>query len=124
MPHHLTGGGPPLASALSSPSPTATPPLLGNRQRLRDTLAAKRAAVAALEAAWVAAAEADAARGISRGVRVDDRSTWDKTTWSRYLAAASAHEPDFKPRIMRLLREIENLEKLLGMPAAQAPKAA
>lgn len=46
---------------------------------------------------------------------MDDRSTWDKATWSRYLAAA-AHEPDFKPQIMRFLRKINSIETLLAMP--------
>ena len=118
MSHVSPGGGQTLAPSLASRSPMATPPLLGNRQRLRDALATKRAAVASLEAAWVAAAEADIARNASRDVRIDDRSTWDKTTWSRYLVAASAHEPDFKPWIMRLLREIDSVEKLLDMPGA------
>ena len=96
----------------------AMSPLLGDRLPLRGALATKRAALAALEAAWVTAAEADAVRNSSRDVRMDDRGTWDKATWSRYLAAASAHEPDFKPRIGRQLREIDSLEKLRVVPSA------
>ena len=92
------------------------PSLLGDRLPLREALAAKRAAVAALEAAWVAAAEADAVHNTSHDVRIDDRGTWDKATWSRYLAAASVYELDFKPPIRRLLCEIDSLEKLLTMP--------
>jgi len=124
MTHLPRGGGQTLAPPPVNRAPTPTPPLLGNRQRLRDALAAKRAGVTALEAAWVAAAEADAARATSRDVRIDDRGTWDKATWARYLAAAAAHEPDFKPRIMRLLREIDSLEKLLAMPGATIGHAA
>lgn len=97
-------------------SPDASPPLIGNRTRLRDALAQKRAAVAALEARWVTASERDAARETNRHVRMDNRSTWDKATWSRYLAAAAAHEPDFMPQIARLLREIDSIETLLAMP--------
>ena len=74
--------------------------------------------------AWVTAAEADAVRNTIRDVRIDDRGTWDKATWSRYLAAASVHELDFKPRIRRLLREIDSLEKLLAMPGAPIAHAA
>jgi len=96
------------------------PPLLGDRLRLREALVTKRAAIAALEAAWVTAAEADALRNTSRDVRIDDRGTLDKATWSRHLAAASVHEPDFKPRIRRLLREIDSVEKLLAMPGLNA----
>ena len=98
--------------------------MLGNGTSLTASLAAKRAAVASLEAAWVAAAEADAARTNTRNVRMDDRSTWDRATWDRYLTAASNHEPDYKPRIKRLLREIDNLEALLAMPEARVAQAA
>src|SRR3954452_5879039 len=108
-----------------APSPASLtarplPALLGDRSRLLEALATKRAEVASLEAAWVSASEADAARAGDRKIRMDDRSTWDKATWERYLAAAATHEPDFKPRIMRLLREIDNLEALLAMPSERA----
>ena len=92
-------------------------PLLGDRSHLTTSLAARRASVAELEAAWVAAAEADIVRHLGGNVRIDDRSTWDNATWLRYLAAAEQQEPAFKPRIKRLLTEIGNLEKLLAMPA-------
>ena len=100
------------------------PALLGNRTSLTTSVAAKRAAVASLEAAWVAAAEADAARTNTRNVRMDDRSTWDRATWERYLTAASDYEPDYKPCIKRLLREIDNLEALLAMAEARVAQAA
>lgn len=100
------------------------PALLGDRTSLTTSLATKRAAVASLEAAWVAAAEADAARTNTRNVRMDDRSTWDRATWDRYLTAASTHEPDYKPLIKRLLREIDNLDALLAMPEARIAQAA
>jgi hypothetical protein len=109
----------PPASA-ASPSFTA---LLGDRSHLRSALLAKRATIARLETAWVAA-EADAAVGRSRGVRIDDRETWDRATWDRYLAAASKHEPDYMPRIKRLLGEITNIEKLLPLPSGQAARVA
>ena len=104
------------ASRPASLTARSLPALLGDRSRLREALATKRAQVVSLEAAWVAASEADAARAGNRNVRMDDRSTWDKATWDRYLlTAAATHEPDFKPRIMRLLREIDSLEALLAM---------
>jgi hypothetical protein len=90
--------------------------LLGDRSHLRSALLDKRAAIARLETAWVAAAEADAAIGRTRAVRMDDRETWDHVTWDRYLAAASKHEPDYMPRIKRLLGEITNIEKQLALP--------
>ncbi len=100
------------------------PALAGNRTALRDALAAKRATMAALEAEWVSASETDLRRNATGRIRIDDRGTWDKITWDRYLTAATAHEPDYKPRIMRLLREISSLEALLQMPAAVAASAA
>ena len=121
---HPSPGGQTLASPLTSHMRAAQPPLIGDRQRLRDALAVRRAAMLRLEADWVAASEADAARGRGGHVRMDDRSTWDAATWNRYLTAAARHEPAFKPRIRRLLVEIENLEKLLAMPAVPAPRAA
>jgi hypothetical protein len=95
-------------------SPVA--PLIDNGASLQRALARKRAHIAQLEAAWVVAAEADIARHLGQGIRVDNRATWDRTTWDRYLAAATAHEPNFQPRIMRLLREIESLERFLASP--------
>jgi hypothetical protein len=110
---------PPASTA--SPSFTA---LLGDRNHLRSALLVKRATIARLETAWVAAAEADAAVGRTRAVRMDDRETWDRATWDRYLAAASEHEPDYMPRIKQLLSEITNIDKLLALPSGTAPRAA
>lgn len=98
--------------------------LLGDRSRLRTILLYKRASIARLETAWVAAAEADAAAGRSRGVRMDDRETWDRATWDRYLAAAARHEPDYMPGIRRLLDEIASIETLLALPGGQGSQAA
>jgi hypothetical protein len=110
----------PLTSA-ASPTFEA---LLGDRSRLRSALLDKRATIARLETAWVAAAETDAAIGRARAVRMDDRETWDRATWDRYLTAASRHEADYMPRIRRLLGEIANIEKLLALPSGPAARAA
>jgi hypothetical protein len=113
----------PPGAALRWPLPsglTLHPPhsLTGSRTSLHEALIAKRASVAILEAEWVAAAETEVARPASRAVHVDDRATWDKSAWQRYLTAAAAHEADYKPRIMRLLRDIDSLEMLLALPAS------
>jgi hypothetical protein len=108
----------------ASPAPSSFTALLGDRSRLRSALLDKRTTIDQLETAWVAAAEADAAVGRARAVRMDDRETWDRATWDRYLAAASTHEPDYMPRIKRLLGEIANIEKLLALPSEQATRAA
>ena len=123
---------------MTPPSPAATmqralPPasaalaftaLLGDRSLLNAALLDKRAALARLEAEWIAAAEADAAAGHARTVCMDDRETWDAATWNRYLTAASKHELDYMPRIRRLLTEIDNIEKLMTLPSGQIARAA
>ena len=110
-----------LAPAIS-PSPKAlTTPLAGNRQPLTQRLADCRAEIAALETAWVTAAEQALAHTLPRSIRIDDRSTWDRTTWDRYHAEAAAAEPEFKPRLRRLYQQVQNLERLLAAPAP--PKA-
>ena len=86
---------------------------------MRAALLDKRATIARLETAWVAAAEADATAGRARAIRMDNRETWDRATRVRYLAAASKHEPDYMSRIKRLLSEIASIEKLLALPSGQ-----
>ena len=103
-------------ASIASSSFTA---LLGDRSHLRSALLDRRAAIARLETAWVAAAEADAAAGRNRAVRMDDRATWDRATWDRYLTAASKYEPYYMPRIKRLLGGIDSIETLLALPSAQ-----
>ena len=119
----MTHLSPPTAMRRTPPRASITAPaftaLLGDRSRLRSALLDKRTAIARLETAWVAAAETDAAKGRGGNVRMDDRETWDRATWDRYLLAASTHEPDYMPRIKRLLGEIDNIEKLLALPSDQ-----
>jgi hypothetical protein len=108
------------ARARSDP-PNATP--TDHQPRLQDAVAALRAQITILETSWVAVSEAEAARGRSRDVRMDDRGTWDRATWARYLAAAAAHEPAFMPQIKQLLCEIDGLERALA-PAGHTARAA
>lgn len=114
------------ALALPVPSfPNAlSTPLAGNRLSLAQHLAVIRADIVALEAAWVAAAERDLARALPRAVRIDDRATLDRVTWDRYLAAATAAEPEFKPQLRRLYQQADNLERLLAMPVPNTARAA
>ena len=95
-----------------------------DRPKLEQTIAEYRAALAALEAAMVADCEREAARGAHRSVRIEDRQTWDKPTWQRYLAAAARHEPDYMPGMRRILGYIERLERLLAVTAASQPLVA
>lgn len=92
--------------------------------RLRDAIAGRRARIAAIETAMVAACERVATRTASASVRLDDRDTWDKVMWGRYLTAAAAVEPDYLPEMLRLYSEVERLERLLALPMAQEAKAA
>ena len=66
----------------------------------------------------VAACENAAARGAARTVRLDDRATWDRAMWQRYLDAAARLEPDYGPAMRRLYLEIDQLERLLALPLA------
>ena len=116
---HLTPGGAGIAappSMLSRPHPPPAHQLDG--KGLRDGIASRRQDLLDLEAAMVAACETAAARGRAHGVHMDDRETWDRATWTRYLAAAARLEPEFGPPMRRLLREIDQLERVLALSVA------
>jgi hypothetical protein len=66
----------------------------------------------------VAACERAAARGRAGGVCIDDRATWDRATWRRYLDAATRLEPAYGPPMRRLLQEIDQLKRLMALPRA------
>jgi hypothetical protein len=89
-----------------------------DRDRIRAGIARRRQALAGLEAALVAACEQAAARGARSCVRIDDRATWDRAMWQRYLDAAARLEPDYGPGMRRLLREIDQLTRLMALPVA------
>ncbi|MGH7121955.1 MAG: hypothetical protein ACREFP_23675 [Acetobacteraceae bacterium] len=85
--------------------------------RIRDAITARRTLIARIESAWVSACEQEASRHLALGVFLDDRETWDKTMWNRYLAAAAKTEARFLPRMRRLYDEIAHLERMLTLPA-------
>lgn len=120
MTHQFPGGvGPADPPAISH----AHPPHHLDRRGLRDGIAERRQLLLDLETKLVAACEAQAARRRARSVRMDDRETWDKATWSRYLAAATTLEPEYGPPMRRLLREIDQLTRLTELPVAMEDAA-
>jgi hypothetical protein len=118
---------PPLVTLPADPPPArqpSRPPLGIDRQYLRDVIAERRAALCALEAEMVSKCEEAAARTAPRGVRLDDRATWDRAMWNRYISAAATLEPDYLPRILRLHAEVDRLERILLLPLAPKARAA
>lgn len=103
-----------MRAVAPSTSRSRLTPITGNLAHLRTALTDKRALVARLEAEWVAAAEVQLARHLSKHIRIDDRGTWDGPTFSRYMLEAERIEPEFKPRIKRLLGEIDALDRMMS----------
>ena len=89
-----------------------------DRNHLVSGIVSRRGRLADLEAAMAASCEAAAIRGAPRAIRVDDRGTWDRAMWQRYLDAAARLEPDYGPLMRRLLQEIDRLQRLLDLPLA------
>lgn len=121
---HLNPGGlgtaaPPTMISRLQPSPS--PHLDG--KGLRAGIASRRQRLLDLEAALVAGCETEAARSRASSVRMDDRETWDRDTWTRYLAAAANLEPEYGPQMRRLLREIDQLARLAELPVAMEAAA-
>jgi hypothetical protein len=117
---HMTPRGDPPVAPLSA---TRFHPSL-DRSRLREAIAARRQRLAEREADLVAACEKAVAHGAARHVRLDDRTTWDRAAWNRYIGTAMQLEPDFMPEMLRLTRDIERLERLVALPAASQASAA
>ena len=110
---------PDLRSPSTPPSPG--PPrrqLLLDRDSLHRAVRARQRALAETETEMVAACEQIAAHGAARTVRMDDRATWDRATWQRYLDAAARLEPDYGPRLRQLHQEIARLDRLIALPLA------
>jgi hypothetical protein len=95
-----------------------------DRLRLREAVAARRQRLAECEADLVAACENAVAHGAGRHIRVDDRTTWDRAAWDRYVGTATQLEPEFMPEMLRLIRDIERLERLAALPTASQASAA
>lgn len=113
MTHLATNAG--AATLLAShtlPAPSSRLDLAG----LRSGVVLRRARLARLETAMVAACERAAARGRAGDVHMDDRGTWDRATWQRYLDAAARLEPQYGPAMRRLLQEIDQLNRLMALP--------
>ena len=70
-----------------------------------------RIRLAQLEAELVAACEQAAGHGHRGGVPPVDRGDWDRETWRRYLACASALDPEYGPPMRRLYAEIDHLQQ-------------
>jgi len=112
---HVTPAG---AGTAARPTKLSTARAHLDRGGLRAGIARRRQTLANLEASLVTACEQAAVRGIRHGVRVDDRATWDRATWQRYLAAAAQLEAKYGPPMRRLLQEIDQLERLIALPLA------
>jgi len=104
--------------------PTIRPTSGFDHLHLRQAIRDRRARLAAMETSMVAACEHEAAHGLAHDVRIDDRETWDKPTWDRYLAAAIRCEPEYMPAMLRILIEIEQLERLMQLPSRSSVIAA
>jgi hypothetical protein len=113
-----SGSAPPPPARASLPSRPSQIAARLDRTALIAGIAQRRMQLAELEAALAAACEAEAARHRSPGVRVENRATWDRPMWNRYLAAAAGLEPEYGPRMRRLCAEIERLQRLSDLPAA------
>ena len=119
---HMTPGG---APSVAPPALAATgyQPSL-DRGRLREAIAGRRQRLTEREAALVAACENAVAHGAGRHIPLDDRTTWDRAAWNRYVGTATRLEPEFMPEMLRLIRDIERLERLAALPAASLASAA
>ena len=127
MTHVTPGGGPqvavpPLVSKPQAAAPAPAPSL--DRNRLREAIAVRRQRLAEREADLVAACEKAVAHGAGRHIRLDDRTTWDRAAWNRYVGTATRLEPEFMPEMLHLIRDIERLERLAALPAASQASAA
>jgi len=121
MTHMILGGAPPVAS--QTPATTGFQPSL-DRNRLREAIAVRRQRLADREADLVAACEKAVAHCAGRHIRLDDRTTWDRVAWDRYVRTAMQLVPEFMPEMLRLIRDIERLERLATLPAASQASAA
>ena len=121
MTHMTSHGGPPVA--LRTLAITGSQSSL-DRDRLREAIVVRRQRLAECEADLVAACERAVAYGAGRHIRLDDRAAWDRAAWSRYIGTALRLEPEFMPEMLRLIRDIERLERLAALPVTSQASAA
>ena len=121
MTYVTSGGGP--AGAPPALAATRFQPSL-DRSRLREAIAVRRQRLAEREADLVAACERAVAHGAGRHIRVDDRATWDRAAWNRYIGTATRLEPKYMPEMLSLIKEIERLERLAALPVTSPAPAA
>ena len=118
-----SSGGATLRIAPAMPRWAPVPQRHLDRNILLHEIAARRRRLAELETSMVEACERAAVGGARRRVRMNDHDTWDKATWQRYLVAVARLEPDYMPKMRRLLRDIDRFERLLTLPIAAAAAA-
>jgi hypothetical protein len=110
--------------ALIPGDPDPIPAALGiDQDCLQNAIARRRAQITRIEAEWVAICERRAARGAGNHIRIDDRATWDRAMWNRYLAAAANTQAAYLPRLVRLYDEAVRLERLLTQPSRTIARA-
>jgi hypothetical protein len=121
---HLTPGGirAPMPSRLSTVAALAAPlhrilTAAIDRDRLEAGIAVRQQQLDQLEAQMVADCEAAAAKVAPRDARLDDRDSWTIPMWDRYVTAAATLDPAIGRRMNRLSREIQQLQRLLDLPA-------
>ena len=90
MTHMTPGRDSPVSSR--TPATTGFQPSL-DRSRLREAIGVRRQRLAEREADLVAACEKAVAHGAGRHIRHDDRTTWDRAAWNRYIETATRLEP-------------------------------
>ena len=95
-----------------------------DRSRLREAIGVRRQRLAEREADLVTACEKAVAQGAGWHIRLDDRTTWGRAAWNRYIETATRLEPAFMPDMLRLIRDIERLERLAALPVAPQASAA
>ena len=121
---HLNPGGPGTAAPPTMISRHHAPPSPNlDGKALHAGIASRRQSLLDLEAALVASCEMKAVRGRASSVRMDDRETWDRATWNRYLAAAAKLEPEYGPVMRKLLQEMGQLTRLAELPVAREQAA-
>ncbi len=109
---------PPTIAFHPAPLPLpAVPPQHLSREMIRHAVAVRRALLSDLEAQMVEACDAAAGRGDPASAP-GDRRRWDRTAWSRYLAAATRLEASYGPRMRWLRDDIARLDRLLDLRIA------